>query len=335
MTKIEYTDTLLMCPPEHYKIAAPDAENGHANDFANQGHLEYSANPARFVAKAVKQWESLRDRFSSLGLNIVELEPQADLEDIVFTADPSLSLITTDRMGAADADPRIVTITSRFSNEERQGEVDHSVAFIEKFSPRRGIVSAHYNTEGTGDNYYDAFRDVYWSGYVPNASRKNAAAGRSDIRAHAGLEALTGVPVVSMAVKRPFFHIDTAMTPLSRGHIIAYQDGMQPEAFEKLKREGFERYGMNPDEYLILVDAEDAAKYACNLRCVEDTIVMPSCSDDLQNRLKDKGYDVVTHDMSQFIFAGGAMHCLTNNLNEKRVKGGTCVKHGFERQLSL
>jgi len=330
-----YNDTLLMCAPEHYKIDKPNEEHGHANDFAYQGYIEYTANPARFVAKAIKQWEGLKDRFTSLGLNIVELEPQKELADIVFTADPSLSLITTDTLSASNSDPRIVTITSRFSNEERQGEVDHSVSFIEKFSPKRGVVSAHYNTEGTGDNFYDSFRDAYWSGFVKNAGRKNAASGRSDIRSHSGLEALTGVPVISMAVKRPFFHIDTSMTPLSNGHIIAYKDGMMPEAFETLKREGFERYGMDADEYLILVDKEDADKYACNLRCVGNTIVMPSCSDDLQDRLKSKGYDVVTHDMSQFIYAGGAMHCLTNNLNEKRVKGGTCVQKGYERKPTL
>lgn len=135
-----------------------------------------------------------------------------------------------------------------------------------------------------------------------------------------------------MAVKRPFFHIDTSMTPLTNGHIIAYKDGMKQEAFEKLIREGFKRYSMNPDEYLILVDKKDADAYACNLRCVGNTVIMPTCSDELQDRIREKGYDVVTHNMSQFIYDGGAMHCLTNNLNERRITGGTCVQHGFERQ---
>ncbi|PCI00816.1 MAG: hypothetical protein COB76_02645, partial [Alphaproteobacteria bacterium] len=155
--------------------------------------------------------------------------------------------------------------------------------------------------------------------------------GRSDIRAHKGLEAVTGVPVVSMAVKEPFFHIDTCMTPLTNGHIIAYKDGMKPEAFENLMQEGFKRYGMDPEEYLILVSKEDAENYACNLVCVGNNIIMPQVSDGLQDRLKSKGYEVTCLDMSVFINDGGAMHCLTNNLNEQRIKGGTCVQKGYER----
>jgi hypothetical protein len=58
---------------------------------------------------------------------------------------------------------------------------------------------------------------------------------------------------------------------------------------------------------------------------------MPKCSNSLKDRLSQKGYEVVTTDMTQFIYSGGAMHCLTNNLNEIRVIGGTCKKFGFER----
>jgi len=58
--------------------------------------------------------------------------------------------------------------------------------------------------------------------------------------------------------KKSVYH--TAMTPLSNCNIITYKDGVQLEAFEMLKREGFERYGMDTYEYLILVDIEDASK---------------------------------------------------------------------------
>ena len=323
---------LLMCSPEFYEISAPDPQNGHPNAFAEVGHREYMKDPRGFVDLAVRQWKNLRSHFNALGLNIVELEPLEGYGDLTFTADPTLSLVTTTAEEACDSDCRAITIASKFSNTERQIEVDRSIRFIKEHISDRDIAQAPHHTEGTGDNFYDAFRDIYWSGYVCNAGRQNAASGRSDRAAHAELRKMTGVPVVSMAVKRPFFHIDTSMTPLTKGHIIAYPDGMKPEAFDTLMQEGFGRYGMDPEEFLIPVDAEDAARYACNLRCVGDTVVMPTCSEDLQERIRAKGYDVVTSDMSQFIYDGGAMHCLTNNINEQRVVGGTCVEYGYERQ---
>jgi len=324
---------LLMCSPDFYEISGPDPETGkYANKFAEVSHKEFKKDPQAFVDRAKKQWGAYKSTLTTLGVSVMELEPKKGQGDLVFTADPTLSLVTQD---ALNADPRVITMTSRFSNTERQVEVEHNVRFVEGFDPARGIASAHFNTEGTGDNYYDPFRDVYWSGYTDNPSRANASAGRSDIRAHKGLEAVTGVPVVSMAVEEPFFHIDTCMTPLTNGHVIAYKDGMKPEAFETLMREGFERYDMNPDEYLILVDMEDAKQYACNLRCVGNTLIMPQVSEGLQDCLKSKGYEVVCLDMSVFINDGGAMHCLTNNLNEQRVKGGTCVQKGYERKLII
>ena len=98
---------------------------------------------------------------------------------------------------------------------------------------------------------------------------------------------------------------------------------MSEEAFEKMQQNAFDRFGLDRAEYLIEVSKEDAAAYACNGRCVNDTVVMPECSEELQEKLRTHGYDVITTDMSQFIHTGGAIHCVTNNINETRIPGGT------------
>ena len=101
---------------------------------------------------------------------------------------------------------------------------------------------------------------------------------------------------------------------------------MSAEAFEEMQQKAFDRYGLPRNEYLIEVSESDAVKFACNLRCIGDTIVMPTCSRALQNRLIETGYKVITTDMSHFIQSGGAVHCVTNNINETRVKGGYVAK---------
>ncbi len=321
---------LLMCSPDFYEIPEPDPDAGYANSFAIKGREEYLKDPAGFREIAKKQWQALKEIFNTLGVDTIEMTPIENLPDQVFTADPSLSLITTTGKEAQRSEAKAITILSLFSNEERQDEQKATVSFIEEEVPSRPMVQSHFRTEGTGDNVYDPFRDIFWSGFVPDPSRKTADSGRSDLRAHAVLKAVTGVPVVSMAVKKPFFHIDTSMAPLSNGHIICYKDGMRREAFEKLLQEGLDRYGLSREEYLIEVSKEDAAAYACNLRCVGDTIVMPLCSNELQETLRDKGYKVLTTDLSHFIYSGGAVHCLTNNLNESRVVGGVARQQGIK-----
>jgi len=314
---------LLMCPPDGYEIPAPNPNTGHANDFAIQGYAEFKKSPKKFRKEAERQWVNLRNIFNDLGVITVEMPPQENQPDLVFTADPSLSF--QDRTG------KLVTIFSRFSNEERQIEVDAHSAFFEKELPERPLVSSHYRIEGTGDNVYDPARDLFWSGYTHTAGRHNAAAGRSDQRAHSALQQLTGVDVVSLAVKRPFFHIDTSLGALSRGHLVVYKGGMQPLAYQKMISNAFDRFGLKRDEFLIEVSEEDAAKYACNLRCVGNTVIMPEVSNELQERIRAKGYQVITTNLSQFIYSGGSVHCLTNNLNEQRVYGGIFIEEKPKR----
>jgi len=323
---------LLMCSPDYYEIRPPHPEAGFCNDFVVQGYKEYSANPVVFRKQAQKQWKALCAIFKAAGVEVVEIEPNEKSTGQVFTADPSLSIVSkNENNGTLSA----VTILSRFSNEERQTEVEDTANFFEKKTADRPLVQSHYRFEGTGDNVYDSFRDVFWSGYVVNPSRKTASSGRSDLRAHKALSALTGVDVISLAVKRPFFHIDTAMAPLSKGHIVCFEDGMQPEAFKKLKAEAFDRFGLCSDDYLIPVSSDDAKKYGCNLVSFGDLVVMPDCSASLKGAISRAGYEVVTTDMSRFIYCGGAIHCVVNNINQRRIVGGTALAHGYSRKDAL
>lgn len=113
------------------------------------------------------------------------------------------------------------------------------------------------------------------------------------------------------------------------------RDGLQPFAYERMLAHAFNPYGMNPKEYLIPVHGQDAARYACNVRCIGDTVIMPQVSADLQSRIEKKGYKVITTDLSHFIYAGGAVHCLTNNLNEQRVIGGVVAQEKSILKMAL
>ena len=314
------TQVLLMARPKFYEIPPPDADGKHANRFAIEGYAQFKADPVSFAAKANAQWHSLCfDTFSDrLGLPLQIMPARKGEPDLVFTADASISM--------NDGQHGPVTIYSHFQNKQRQNETHVHQAFMQQAMPERfgkATPASSYNKlEGTGDNVYDPYRDLYWCGYIAGHNEVHAMHGRSNKDSHALLTQMTGIETVSLAVDNGFFHIDTSLGFLSRGHVVAYPGGMTPEAYETFKHNAFTRYGLDPKEYLIEVDQEDADRYACNLRCVGNTAVMSNCSKALQDKLRSKGYEVITHDMSAFIASGGSIHCVTNNLNETRIPGG-------------
>lgn len=299
---------ILMCPPDYYEIRPPEGGKAFENDFTRAGYATFVKDPAAFQKTAWAQWTHLKNTIESTGVKTLILDPVDTRSNMVFTADPSLSFIR--------ADGEEIVIFSQFSNVERQAEIQHVAQFFADYAPNRTPHHMGYAFEGTGDNLYDPYRNVFWSGYVPNPDPDNPALGRSDRRNHAKLEALTDVPVIGLEVQRPFFHVDTAMAPLPGGHILCHRKGLAPHSFETLCREGLDRFDLPRAEFLIEVDAADAALYACNLRSLGNTLIMTKCSEDLQSRLRGLGYEVLTCDLSHFIMTGGAVHCLTNNVNE-------------------
>ena len=90
---------ILMCPPDYYGI-------------------EYEINPwmntERQVdhAKAVEQWQRLRELLVDTGAKITEVAPVEGLPDLVFTANAAIVI-------------REQAILARFKHEQRQGEEAH------------------------------------------------------------------------------------------------------------------------------------------------------------------------------------------------------------------
>jgi N-dimethylarginine dimethylaminohydrolase len=322
----------LMCPPEHFRIPEPTPGAGFANEMSVEGYRVYTRDPEGFRARAMKNWLRYREILErELGADVRLLEAREELPDQVFTADPSISLTWT----GEDVREQSVALLSRFTYEERQSEADLHATALRDFDPSREIRFAEFNIEGCGDNVYDPKRDLFWSGCTASPGRDHAGDGRSDARAHAQLAALTGVRVESLEVRKPFFHLDTTVAVLPFGHILCCREGLAEHAYRKLRELAFEPFGLDPEEYLIEVSLEDAARYACNIVARGRLIVMPEVSDDLLERIRRSGYEPITTDFTEFIHSGGGPHCLVNQLNERRFPGKVIQRESPERQASV
>jgi len=331
---------VFMCSPKYLGIRS----DNYANEKEQQYHTEFENEPTIFRTKALQQWDELQSTYKSWGADILSIHPLKNSYDQTYTADPAFTLF----------DPKankLIIAKSHFANSYRNSEVNAFANSILELS-KPGKILADIDVEvhqlqnfceGTGDNYYDAFRDLIFSGFTLSSSSGDLKKGRSNPNAHAELEAITGVEVVSLEVKHPCFHIDTCLAPLPSGHMLVYKNGMTEQSYKKLLQKAFIDRDLDPEEFIIPVSQNDAENnLVTNFLCIDNKIAIPQFGDniyepinpDLINRLQNIGYEVTPHNMGQFIKVGGAVHCISH-LVMKRVKGGLINNFNFKSKKAL
>lgn len=286
----------LMSPPDYLRIPAPDADAPLANAFSVEGYAAYASDPSGFVARAQDQWVELHHTFLRAGAIITLVPPAQDAFDGAFVADASLTLW-------CDGRPHV--LLSQFTNAPRAPEGAHHKACLQTlFGERLTLQQAALPCEGAGDVLYDPARKCLWAGYTTGT---DWAGGRTQLAAHSALADFFGLKVHSLAVQRPFFHLDTCFAPLPGGQLLLWPEGLQDSARETLR-------AFTTD--IICISREDAYAFACNVVAVApDVLVTPRICDDLRRTLEHHGYTVLMADVSAFIACGGAVHCLTNPLH--------------------
>ncbi|MCD8493851.1 MAG: agmatine deiminase family protein [Alphaproteobacteria bacterium] len=310
---------IIMAQPDNFVIS------GNANAKVRKYSAEYRKDPGASIARAVAQHKNLAALLTTLGAEISSIPSTPGLDDQVYTADPGLTLYKPDTN-------ELILIRSNFTNAHRQKEVAAFSKHLEAMAAPGGILEGvklvihdmPFKFEGTGDAYYDSYRNVIFAGYTNNPDPKNPGSGRSAIEAHAELEAKTGIRVISLEVKDPCFHIDTSLCPLPSGHMLVYKDGMSEDAYDRLVQEAFIAKGLDPAQYIYHVSANDALdNYATNLLWVNDTVILPEFGADvppldpaLIKWLENAGYHVEVVEYGELIKAGGALHCTGHEIKK-------------------
>jgi len=107
-----------------------------------------------------------------------------------------------------------------------------------------------------------------------------------------------------------FYHLDTCFCPLNTtGELLWYPPAFSRESGDKIRL-------LWRADTRISVDANDAARFACNSISIGKNIIMPMVSQGLQERLRARGYNVFCIDMSEFLKAGGGPKCCTLSDNK-------------------
>ncbi|MEB3293421.1 MAG: TIGR00300 family protein [Synechococcales bacterium] len=244
---------------------------------------------------AETQWQQLHQvlqRYATVKL----VEPQPGWPDMVFTANAGLVL-----------GQRVVL--SRFFHPERQGEEPYFQEWFEQQGYTVYTLPKSLPFEGAGDALLDRAGRWLWAGY----------GFRSELDSHAYLAKWLDIEVLSLKlVDQRFYHLDTCFCPLTGGYLLYY-----PPAFDTYSNRLIEL--RVPAELRIPIDEVDAIQFACNAVNVEQTVVLNQASDELKQRLSDRGFTVVETPLTEFLKAGGAAKCLTLRTTEPRIDAPTSL----------
>jgi N-dimethylarginine dimethylaminohydrolase len=266
---------VLVCPPEHFDVV--DVKNPHM--AASVGTVDR--------ARAREQWGSLVEAFHRIGLAALRIDPVPDCEDMVFTANQTLT--------GVDAEGRRTALLSRMRHASRRREVpafdawfrEHGWSVVD-YLPDEGLF------EGAGDVIWHPGRHLAWAGH----------GFRSSADAHAVVAETFGVPVLSLTlVDERFYHLDTCLCPLDERAALVVK-----EAFDA---DGLALLDAVFDE-LVPCDADEASD-----ALAANAVVVPGRGAVIDRRavltadaLARYVDDVVLVDTGEFLKSGGSAFCL-------------------------
>ena len=247
--------------------------------------------------KAKREHATLIDCFKQAGIKVIKVDPPADCQDGVYTANWALV-----RDGVA--------VMANLP-DARKGEE----AYAERILQEQGIKTVHVADNllfsGQGDSLIGGKYLFAGSGYRSDPEAQQFAAktlGLELIQLHAkpktnpdGSEFIN--PETNHADSF-FYDLDLALSIISE-HTIAYC----PEAFDEASRAKLEAI---TDIDKIIVDPTECTEgFACNLVSTGKTVIMSARAPKLQAALEARGLKCLTPEVEELKKGGGYIRCIS------------------------
>lgn len=257
---------LFMCPPNFLEF-----------EYVINPWMKEDTNYDKELA--MRQWTELYNLYLSLVPDhINSVKPKEGLLELCFFGD---SVFTYKNKA----------VFSRFATEERYDETAYVIEKITELGFEGHRVPEDVLYEGSGETLLWKNKILVGYGQRSNGKIKNYLAETLDAE------------VIGLKLIDPkYYHLDTALFPVSDNLIAYYKDAFSEDSIHILE---------NLDCELLEVSKESAESFALNSIALNDHIIVHYEAKKFIKRLKDRGFIVKTVDVSEFIKFGGGLKCLT------------------------
>lgn len=297
--KIENKSSFVMSEPRcHHVSFSPLSNSGGFSTFSDQTcgfQVAWQINPHMKVgevdlAAALLQHRQLAKNLQAAGAELFYVPFIHAAYDSVFVKDAAILMKQQNQTRA---------LLANFRHAERQIEQSQRALHLERIG---FMVSRKcpYVFEG-GDVAADLNLGLAFMGF----------GFRTDVRAGPYVAQFLNVEVVALELIDPyFFHLDTALTLLSDGTVLAYEGAFSAQSWQTL-------LNCSKIETLIGVNREEALQFCLNCVEVDDNVIMGSEVSRLNHLLAKFGKRVSSCSLEQFLKAGGSAACLVAKIYEK------------------
>ena len=234
---------------------------------------------------ALRQHAEMVDAYRQAGVAVHMLEPQDELPYGVYARDSSFMT----PFGA---------VICQLANPRRRGEYASTLRFyISQGIPIYDLVSAG-NFEGGDFNLIEP--GCVLIGYTGFRGEEVAA------RQVGGWMEKEGLEVTYAPIDEYYVHIDLMVCMLAEKLAAVCLDTTEPDVVDWLRGRGIE---------IVPVSFRDTMGLGCNVVALgNDRVLSVAGSADLNAKLRALGFEVFDPDMSQFLLAGGGVHCMCQAL---------------------
>lgn len=249
-------------------------------------------------ARAMQDFANIRAAVEAAGIKVVKVDPPADCQDGIFTANWGLC--------------RGDTVVLSHLPGPRKAEEPYAEQVLKSLGKR--VVKAPYHFSGQGDSLPVGNYLLAGSTYRTDPRMHKFVADELGyevitLRAVPELDA-AGNPVTNKLSGWPdsfFYDIDLAISVLTPDLIAWCPEAFVPESQAKIRALPIDK---------IEVSLEEATKgFACNLISTGETVVMSGNAPKLRAAIEAKGLKTITPDVQELGKGGGFIRCTTLTLD--------------------
>lgn len=234
--------------------------------------------------KAMAQWTSLVDIYEDLGVKVLTIDQEKEVPDMVFCADQGVV-----------KNGKVFLSSFRYPERRKENEI------YEKWFKNYGLVilklPENVYFEGGGETI--KYKDKLFIGTGFRTSREALELVEKSLETE----------VVGLELIDPrFYHLDTCLFVLDTETAFYFPPAFSQESIKMLKWQ---------IPRLIELKEDEVMKFAANSTVVGKTVIIQKENKSFAKTIEDLGYMIKEIDISEFVKAGGGIHCLVGDLGDR------------------